>query len=153
MVNSSPFLARHLATCGSNGHLTSIQALAKFTRVVNTPMSIELHCLFSKQTHLSCPGQFLSILGSSGLDLDGSLSDGFFFLVLFAHSASNHSVFACFLVFLWIVSSSFAHPRVQTRARRSTVMRRPYPSVCRLQTVSVVAVLCCWHGIFLLSIL
>jgi hypothetical protein len=65
---------------------------------------------------------------------------------------------------LLIASSSFhifhpslvvelAHIGVQTRARRSTVMRRPYPLVCRLRNVSVVAVFCCWHGIFLLSIL
>jgi hypothetical protein len=32
-------------------------------------------------------------------------------------------------------------------------MRRPYPSVFRLQNVSVVMALFCWHGIFLLSIL
>jgi hypothetical protein len=46
-----------------------------------------------------------------------------------------------------------AHLGVQTRARRSTVMRRPYPSICRLRHVSVVAALCCWPGIFLLLIL
>jgi hypothetical protein len=65
----------------------------------------------------------------------------------------------------WIVSSSFLyifhptlvvevfHLEVQTRVRRSIVMRRLYPSVCRLRNVSVFAALCCWHGIFLLSIL
>jgi hypothetical protein len=41
-----------------------------------------------------------------------------------------------------------AHLGVQARVRRSTGMRRPYPSICRLQNVSVVAALCCWHGIF-----
>jgi hypothetical protein len=45
---------------------------------------------------------------------------------------------------------ALAHLGVQTRARRSTVIRRPYISVCRLRNVSVVAALCCWHGIFLL---
>jgi hypothetical protein len=50
---------------------------------------------------------------------------------------------------LWIVSSSsyifhpslvikIVHLGVQTRARRSTVIRRLYLSVCRLQNVSVV---------------
>jgi hypothetical protein len=43
---------------------------------------VELPCLFSEQTLLFCPGQFVSILGYSGFDLNGSLSGGIFFLVL-----------------------------------------------------------------------
>jgi hypothetical protein len=51
-----------------------------------------------------------------------------------------------FVATLWIFHPSLvvelAHLRVQTLARRSTVMRRPYSSVCRLRNVSVVAALC-----------
>jgi hypothetical protein len=58
-----------------------------------------------------------------------------------------------FCIFHPSIVVELAHLGVQTRARRSTVMRSPYPSVCRLWNVSVVADLCCWHGIFLPSIL
>jgi hypothetical protein len=61
-------------------------------------------------------------------------------------------VFPVFYIFHLSLVIELAHLGVQTRARHSTVMRRLYPSVCRLQNVSIVAALCCWHGIFLLSI-
>jgi hypothetical protein len=105
----------------------------------------------------------------SAVVLDGSLSGSVFCLVHFCKLLVLYLlVFLCsrwclsllsglFLPVFYIIHPSLvvelAHLRVQTRARRSTLMRRPYPSVCRLRNVSVVAALCCWHGIFLLSTL
>jgi hypothetical protein len=49
--------------------------------LLNLDLSLfdELPCLFSEQTPLFCPGQFISVLASSGFDLDGSLSGGVLF--------------------------------------------------------------------------
>jgi hypothetical protein len=44
-------------------------------------MSLNLDQISSEQMPLFCAGYFVSILGSSGFDLDGSLSGGVLFLV------------------------------------------------------------------------
>jgi hypothetical protein len=84
-------------------------------------------------------------------------SGGVLFLVHFCTLLSLFSRVAD-VATLCIVSSNFfyifdpslvvelAHLRVQTRARRNTVMRHPYLSVCRLQNFSVVAALSFWHA-------
>jgi hypothetical protein len=70
LVNSSPFLARHIA------HLWFERSIS-----IKASSSGCLVFFFSEQTPLFCPGYFVSILGASGFVLDGSLSGGIFFLV------------------------------------------------------------------------
>jgi hypothetical protein len=100
--------------------------------------------------------------------LDGSLSGGVLFLVhlctflvkplficLFFRVADGVCRYSLdcsvFYIFHPSLVVELAHFEVQTRARRSTVMRRPYPSVCRLRNVSVVVALCCWHVAYAFS--
>jgi hypothetical protein len=153
-----------------------IQSLVKFTRVLNTPISI-------KASSSSCFAFFLNKRLSF---VRGSLLAFLASLVLIWMASSRRRsfprlplhiphqftlyllVFSCSRWFLSLLPGLFlpafyifhpslvvelAHLGVQSRARCSTMMRRPYSSVCRLRNVSGVAALCCWHGIFLLSIL
>jgi hypothetical protein len=90
LVNSSPFLARHITTCGLNGCLTSFRGLLNLreSRILRCrsisikPSSSSCLAFFLNRRLSLGPGLFVSILGSSGFDLDGSLSGGVLFLVL-----------------------------------------------------------------------
>jgi hypothetical protein len=106
-----------------------IQAVVKFTRVLNTPMSLRLR-----------PGWFVSIFGCSGVVWDGSLSGGFvlflvhlclvkpLFICLFSRSCGRWRWCLSLLSGLFFSVFYIFHPSlvVETRLKTKNMMTKEF---------------------------